>query len=184
MKNSPEVDKIPSEEGSDNNKKPAENETVQNIRKFFNTKTEYCRFDKLSQAWIAAELTQEEAEKYGVTLENLRLMFKAYCEDPEFTPDPNFPKNWWSLWDENNRKEWGKWKRNRRKDTVRRFLLKSLKETLKWTAIVAGISGVVGIIFDLRGREIQKYSQAWQVINTATQQTGSGGRLEALEYLN
>jgi Pentapeptide repeats (8 copies) len=157
------------------NKKVAENLKVEEIRTFFNDKTNYLREDKLSQAYISATFTREQASKYGVSLYHLRLMFQAYCQDPTFTPSLNLPKRW---------RELGSWFFiDKPKNIIRRRINKFVFAGGIAISFI-GIFATMGkSILGLPTVENEKYSKAWQVINTAENKAGMGGRNEALEYL-
>jgi uncharacterized protein YjbI with pentapeptide repeats len=167
------------------NKKVAEDPIVEEIRIFFNKKTNHLRADKLSQVYIAAKLTKDDADRYQLNLDDLRLMFQAYCQDPTFTPSLDLPAGLWKIL---SIKKWSELKTwffvSKPKNVIRRRTGKFIAVS----TVAAGIIGVVGTttksILNLSGVEREKYFQAWQVINTAKDQSGMGGRNEALEYLN
>jgi Pentapeptide repeats (9 copies)/Pentapeptide repeats (8 copies) len=161
--------------------KTAENPEVEKLRLFFDEKTNYLRADKLSQAYISAKFTRDESSEYGVSLYHLRLMFEAYCQDPTFTPSLGLPVEWWSIekWG-----ELGKWFKNKPKKIIRRRAIKILAVGTVAVAIVSAAGKMTHSVLNLSGVEREKYFQAWQVINTAKDQTGMGGRNEALQYLN
>jgi hypothetical protein len=158
------------------NKKIAENPKVEEIRIFFDEKTNYLRADKLSQAYISATFTREQASRHGVSLYHLRLMFQAYCQDSTFTPSLDLPKKW---------KELGSWFFiNKPKNIIRRRTGKVVLAGGIAAAILTGVGTMTKSVLNLSGVEREKYFQAWQVINTAKDQPGMGGRNEALYYLN
>jgi Pentapeptide repeats (9 copies) len=159
----------------------AEDPLVKAVREHFDRKTRYCKSDKLSHIHIAANLTEDDAifkvgdKEYQLKLDDLRLMFQAYCQDPEFSPSPGFPTKCWKL------EDWKDWHKKRPKNILRRYITKTIFRVGAATTILLGLSQFV---LSLPGSERQKYFQAWQVINTAQKQSGTGGRNEALEYLN
>jgi Pentapeptide repeats (8 copies) len=157
---------------------------VGKIRSFFDEKTKNHKADKLSQAYISRSFTEIQAKEYELSLSDLHLMFQAYCENPEFTPSLEIPKDCWKLWDSKVQKEWSIVNDNKLRDIVL-LRLKNLGKLLLLSG--AGLSALltfVQFVSGLKGAERQKYLQAWQVVNTAQGQTGNGGRTEALEYLN
>jgi hypothetical protein len=60
----------------------------------------------------------------------------------------------------------------------------SLLEVLEYAGRFTVLVAVVIYFMEAPDRRKQKHYQAWQVINTAQGQTGSGGRVEALEELH
>ena len=153
---------------------------VDKVRNFFDSKTKYHRSDKLSQAYITLKFTEDDATSCNLSLGSLRLMFQAYCENPEFTPTQRYPKgNWWAFWDSNIREEWNTLNDHKVKSIVWLYGVSSIKKIATFGLAITVIATVSG----LSGAERQKYFQAWQVINTANTQSGNGGRNEALEYL-
>ena len=65
--------------------------------------------------------------------------------------------------------------------------LKTIKEFLEFLGTIGNISIIIGVITfiatEKQRRDAEVY-QAWQVITAAYEQTGSGGRIKALEFLN
>jgi Pentapeptide repeats (9 copies) len=167
------------------NRKVAEDPTVEEIRVFFNKKTNYLRADKLSQVYIAAKLTKEDADKYQLNLDDLRLMFQAYCQDPTFTPSLDLPVGAWKFWSIKNWRELGTWFFvSKPSNIIRRRTGKFVLAGGIAAALLGGMAGTTKSILNLSGVERERYFQAWQVINTAKDQPGMGGRNEALKYLN
>jgi Pentapeptide repeats (8 copies) len=170
-----------SERHKEPNAKIGESEEVRKIREFFDSKTEYLKIDKLSQAHILSEFQEQDVIDLNVKdLDTLKLMFQAYCQNPNFTPSLELPKEWWKflgLWDGENRKNLWFWINKKPSTTIRSHVTRIILQ-------YGFIAALVQYAFSLPGVERQKYLQAWQVINTANAQTGSGGRIEALEYLN
>lgn len=168
----------------------AEMSHVVNIRKFFDHKAECFTKDKLSQAYIITTFTKDELweyvekeckgankDEYQLNVDDLRAMFQAYCQEPEFSPTLKFPKESWNIFDSKKRKDLCDWCLTTPKSI---FLLFAWKNFLSFSFI--GTAGV--FVWNTPVREQQKYFQAWQVINTAQNQSGTGGRNEALKYLN
>ena len=60
----------------------------------------------------------------------------------------------------------------------------SLLEVLEYAGRFTVLVAVIIYFMEAPDRRKQKHYQAWQVINTAQGQTGSGGRVEALEELH
>jgi hypothetical protein len=111
-------------------------------------------------------------------------MFQAYCENPEFTPSLEFPKNCWNFLGRETWKEWNKVNNNKLGYVLLLHLKKIGKVLFVSGAGVSALLALVQVFYGLKGAERQKYFQAWQVIVTAKDQPGNGGRNEALEYLN
>jgi hypothetical protein len=151
-----------------------EDPNVETIRKFFDEKTKYLKLDKLSQAYIVGRFTPQEAKDHNVSLYQLKLMFEAYCQKPDFQPSPDLPEKWWD-W-----QEWKQWYQGKPENILRRYLGKTIQVGTGLSLLYAACH----LIIDLPGIERQKYFQAWGVINSASEQPGRGGRNEALEYLN
>jgi Pentapeptide repeats (9 copies) len=163
----------------------AENSKVEEIRVFFNKKANYLKADKLSQVYIAAKLTEQEAAIYQLSLSDLRLMFQAYCQDPTFTPSLDLPEKLWKIWSPSKWKELVTWFFiSKPKNTIRRRTGKFIAVGTVGVALLGGAFTATKSVLNLSGVEREKYFQAWQVINTAKDQTGMGGRNEALQYLN
>jgi hypothetical protein len=116
----------------------------------------------------------------NITLYKLRYLFKAYCENPEFIPDINLPKVWGIEEDKNRWEKISFWW-NQKPDGV---LRKRIWEVAKGGTIFATLIGLIQYCGEIPKRQQQNYLQAWQLINTAGTQSGQGGRVEALEYLN
>jgi hypothetical protein len=157
---------------------------VGKIRSFFDEKTKNHKADKLSQAYISMSFTEIQAAEHGLSLGDLHLMFQAYCENPEFTPSLEIPKGCWQIWDREVRGKWNIVNDNKLRDILVLSLKKSGKNLFLGGAGLSAIFTFVNFVYGLKGAERQKYLQAWHVINTAQNQTGNGGRSEALEYLN
>jgi Pentapeptide repeats (8 copies) len=157
---------------------------VGKIRSFFDEKTKNHKADKLSQAYISRSFTEIQAAEYELSLGDLHLMFQAYCENPEFTPSLEIPKDSWKLLDLKVRKEWNIVNDNKLADIILLSLKKLAKSLLVGGAGLSALLTFAQFVSGLKGVERQKYLQAWQVVNTAQGQTGNGGRTEALEYLN
>jgi uncharacterized protein YjbI with pentapeptide repeats len=154
---------------------------VEQIRYFFDEKTNYIKADKLSQSYVSASFTEDDARYCHLSLDNLRLMFRSYCEDPSFSPSLELPKESWKFWEGEKRTKLNNWCKNRPRNIIRPYLK---KQVLKYGIATTVIGILANSIFNLSGVEKQKYFQAWQVISAATGQSGLGGRNEALEYLN
>jgi Pentapeptide repeats (8 copies) len=157
---------------------------VGKIRSFFDEKTKNHKADKLSQAYISRSFTEIQAAEYELSLGDLHVMFQAYCENPEFTPSLEIPKDFWKLSDPKVRKEWNIVNDNKLADIILLSLKKLGKSLLVGGAGLSALLTFAQFVSGLKGAERQKYLQAWQVVNTAQGQTGNGGRTEALEYLN
>jgi uncharacterized protein YjbI with pentapeptide repeats len=154
---------------------------VEQIRYFFDEKTNYIKADKLSQSYVSASFTEDDARYCHLSLDDLRLMFRSYCEDPSFSPSLELPKESWKIWENEKRTKFNNWRKNRPRNIIRSYLKKQI---LKYGATTTALSLLANSIFNLSGVEKQKFSQAWQVIIAATGQSGLGGRNEALEYLS
>jgi Pentapeptide repeats (8 copies) len=165
---------------------------VEHIRKFFDHKAECFTKDKLSQSYIITtfaedelwnyvretlEVTDEHKNEYQISMDDLRAMFYAYCQDPEFSPTLKYPKESWKVFEKEKRRELCSWLKQTPKSV---FLSYAWKNFLSFSFI--GTAAV--FVWNSPVREQQKYFQAWQVINTAQNQSGTGGRNEALSYLN
>jgi Pentapeptide repeats (8 copies) len=213
-------------------KKSAEDEIVQIIREYFDDKAKYDRVDKLSQAYLYINLTDEDLEKIkslewkkkkledkknsisnkkdkksekelqeleeelkeldnlkikcqNMTLYKLRYLFKAYCNNPEFIPNINFPNllktKWWKCEDSKGKVGEVLFWLSERPDGI---LKKWLWQLAKQGTVLSAVFGLFQYIGDIPKRQQQNYFQAWQLINTASTQPGQAGQVEALEYLN
>jgi hypothetical protein len=178
------------ESGNKNNKSP-EDEIVTIIREYFDDKTGYDRVDKLSQAYLYMNFTEEDVKQIkeklphaddsqNITLEQLRYLFKAYCESPEFIPDINFPKLWGKDADTEKLEKICLWW-DKKPDGLFR---KKIWEFGKAGTIFATVFSLLQYCGEVPKRQQQNYFQAWQLINTASTQPGQGGRVQALEYIN
>jgi hypothetical protein len=167
-----------------NGKTTVEISKVGKIRSFFDEKTKNHKADKLSQAYISMSFTEIQAAEHELSLDNLHLMFHAYCENPEFTPSLEIPRSCWQIWDHKIREEWNIVNDNKLRDILLLRFKKIGKILLFSGAGLSALFTFIQFVSGLKGAERQKYLQAWQVINTAKDQPGNGGRNEALEYLN
>jgi uncharacterized protein YjbI with pentapeptide repeats len=168
----------------------AEMSPVENIRKFFDSKAEYLTRDKLSQAYIVTKFKEDELweyvekecgtanrDDYQLSVDELRVMFHAYCQDPKFSPTLKFPKEFWKIYTSEKLGELYSWWRQTPKSVCLLYVWRNfLNFSFIGTALV--------FVWNTPSREQQKYFQAWQVINTAQNQSGTGGRNEAFKYLN
>ncbi len=88
----------------------------------------------------------------------------------------NFPK----LWEKNLFQKISIWWAEKPNGILWKWMWNLVKRGIGLTAIFGLIQYFAGI----SKQERQNYFQAWQLINTSNGQTGIGGRIEALEYLN
>ena len=89
-------------------------------------------------------------------------------------------KDWWTVtrWKlEERYQEFKDSTKNSIKDTL---TFKSLSQAVNASVLIGAVTFIAG---EQQRRDIQVY-QAWQVITTAHDQPGSGGRVQALEFLN
>jgi uncharacterized protein YjbI with pentapeptide repeats len=110
-------------------------------------------------------LFEKEAEQYGLSKQSYRRLFEAYSQSKKQIPESS--KGWW----------------NRRK-TQLNFIGKAFSLTLEKGFLVVATIGLAIYIWEAPQRQKQTHYQDWQIINFATGQQGSGGRIEALEDLN
>lgn len=153
---------------------------IEKIREFFDKKTGHRRVDKLSQAYTLMHLTQDDADEHKIELEKLHSLFLAYCDNPEYTPYVNFLDIWKNETEKNPVQKFSFWWKKKPDGILRKWGLNALKAGATLTAAL----GLLQYFTDIPKRDRQNYFQAWQLINTSMQQTGMGGRLEALKSLN
>jgi hypothetical protein len=118
-------------------------------------------------------LLEKEAEKAGLSAESYRRLFETYLRDHKFIPQ--YPPKWYVF------KEWVEWSSKFPKAVL---FKKILITTLEKGVLISLISGVLKFYWEAPQREKQREFQAWEIINGAKGQRGSGGRIEALEELN
>jgi hypothetical protein len=117
-----------------------------------------------------------EAEALKIPLETYRYLYERK-DDEEIEPYPQ-TKNWGKLLP-----EWSNWLSQlpgkKKFSLARKGLVK-----LAQSGVVITVVGALGhYIWEAPARQQQAHYQAWQLINSAAVQTGSGGRIEALQAL-
>ena len=101
-------------------------------------------------------------------------------EDDWFKALELLEKDWWTVtrWKlEERYQEFKDSTKNSIKDTL---TFKSLSQAVNASVLIGAVTFIAG---EQQRRDIQVY-QAWQVITMASDQRGSGGRVQALEFLN
>ncbi|MBD2136926.1 pentapeptide repeat-containing protein [Anabaena sp. FACHB-1237] len=157
--------------GIQNNSVSEELPDVQKIREQFseiaNTSDPLTREYKFS-------LLENEAQKLGISSENYRRLFETYLQNKIHIPQ--YPQKWWLL------TAWISWliKFPKKRKVGTTILLTLLEKGVLISLIVS----LVSYYQEAPKRKQQAHYQAWEIINGAKDQSGSGGRIEALQELN
>ncbi len=119
----------------------------------------------------------QEAERLNIPLDTYRCLYELRGEE-HIDPYPK-PKNWRSI-----PGEWTKWVYNlpNRKKLI--LVRKSVVKLVQSSVVITGVVALGHYILEAPARQKQAHYQAWQMINSAVGQQGSGGRIEALQDLN
>ncbi|OBQ33283.1 MAG: hypothetical protein AN487_20735 [Anabaena sp. CRKS33] len=121
-------------------------------------------------------LLEKEAEKSGLSAESYRRLYETYLQNKEHIPQ--YPKTWWSLI------EWVNWFLNF-PTKIKLGLLKTVLLTSLEKGVLISLAITLFKYFqEAPKRQQQDHYQAWSIINSASKQTASGGRIEALQDLN
>jgi Pentapeptide repeats (8 copies) len=168
-------------------KRISETPCVSIVRDFFDYKAEKFNFkkDKMSQAYIFNNLTEEELyeyifqnftedslDNYQLNLSDLKIMFQAYCESSKYIPHLIFEKVDWNL---RSFADVG--------NLIRIYILYVWIPTLLNPVISVGaIIGLVGLVSTCREAEKQQYVKALETISN-TDGGNNTVRKEAIEYL-
>ena len=144
--------------------------TIDELRDSFNCV--YHGPDSLRQEY---ELVME-AEKLGVHIDTYRRLYELRGEEA-IDPYPK-PKKWWCA-----PGDWGKWVWHlppKKKIALGR---KGVVKLVQSGVIVTIAIGIGRYVWEAPKREKLAHYQAWQMINSATGQKTSGGRIDALQDL-
>lgn len=120
-------------------------------------------------------LLEQEAKQYGISMESYRRLFEVYLRDKEHIPDQ--PKKW-------GVPDWANWFISLPPKTKVALLRKGFFIALEKGVLITVAAALVRYFWEAPKREKQAHYQAWQMINSAQGQQGSGGRIEALQDLN
>ena len=117
-----------------------------------------------------------EAEALKIPLETYRYLYERK-DDEEIEPYPQ-TKNWGKLLP-----EWSNWLSQlpgkKKVSLARKGLIKLAQSGI----VITVVGALVHYIWEAPARQQQAHNQAWQLIDSAAGQTGSGGRIEALQAL-
>lgn len=122
------------------------------------------------------ELTQE-AERLGVHIDTYRRLYELRGEE-EINPYPK-PKHWW-----HTPGDWSKWVWHLPPKKKLALSRKGVVKLVQSGVILTIAIGIGRYVWEAPKREKLAHYQAWQMINSARGQTGSGGRIDALQDLN
>lgn len=118
-----------------------------------------------------------EAEQLGVHVDTYRRLYEQRGEE-EIDPYPK-PEKWWHA-----PGDWGKWiwhlSLKKKLALGGKAVVKLVRSGVIFTVIIA----LSRYMWEAPKREKLAHYQAWQIINLATGQKTSGGRIEALQDLN
>ena len=119
-------------------------------------------------------LLENEAQKIGISPENYRRFFETYLQNKIHIPQ--YPQKWWLL------TQWINWliKFPKKIKVGTTIFLRLLEKGVLISLIVS----LIGYYQEAPKRKRQTHYQAWEIINGAKGQPGSGGRIEALQELN
>lgn len=118
-----------------------------------------------------------EAERLGVPLDTYRRLYELRGEEA-IDPYPK-PKKWW-----HTPGDWGKWVWHLPAKKKLALGRKGVFKLVQSGVILTIAIGIGRYVWEAPKREKLAHYQAWQMINSAKGQTGSGGRIEALQDLN
>ncbi|MFM6022683.1 MAG: pentapeptide repeat-containing protein, partial [Dolichospermum sp.] len=121
-------------------------------------------------------LLEKEAEKAGLSAETYRRLYETYLQNKEHIPQ--YPQIWWSLI------EWVSWFLKFPKNIKLRLLKTILSIALEKGVLISLAVTLFKYFQEAPKRQQQDHYQAWEIINSASGQKASGGRIEALEELN
>jgi len=132
----------------------------------------------IPQQTIPVELIQAKA--YEIWAEREHKGGSGSPEDDWSKAIEFLEKNWWTV---------TKWKLEK---CYQEFLISAtntIKTTISFKTLGQAVNasvliGAITFIAGEQGRRDAQVYQAWQVINSATNHHGSGGRIQALEFLN
>ena len=117
-----------------------------------------------------------EAEALKIPLETYRYLYERK-DDEEIEPYLQ-TKNWRKLLP-----EWSNWLSQlpgkKKVSLARKGLIKLAQSGI----VITVVGALVHYIWEAPARQQQAHNQAWQLIDSAAGQTGSGGRIEALQAL-
>ncbi|GJD22913.1 hypothetical protein RIVM261_078690 [Rivularia sp. IAM M-261] len=120
---------------------------------------------------------QNEARRMGIPLDDYRRLYELRSSE-EIDPYPK-SKHWW-----HTPGDWSKWvwhlPTKKKLALSRKGALKLVQSGLILTIAI----GIGRYVWEAPKREKATHYQAWQMINSATGQKTSGGRIEALQDLN
>ncbi|WP_335086797.1 pentapeptide repeat-containing protein [Nostoc sp.] len=132
----------------------------------------------ITQQSIPVELIQAKAYEIWATRE--RKGENGSSEDDWSNAIEFLNKQWWFV---------SSWKINRQYQELKVFATTSIKNAISFKTLSQAVNAsvLIGAITFIAGeqqrRDLQVY-QAWQVITAAHGQPGSGGRVQALEFLS
>jgi uncharacterized protein YjbI with pentapeptide repeats len=142
--------------------KIAESELVTQLQKEFSKIAEIS--DPLAREYNLIR-GEQDAALYGLSQKSYRRLFKVYLQNRNHILP--FQKRWW----------------NRRQIQLT-SIGKAFSLVLEKGFLLAATVGLGIYIWEVPLRQKQAHYQDWQILNSATAQVGSGGRIEALEDLN
>lgn len=146
-------------------------QTIDELRESFNRV--YNGPDRLQREY---DLVME-SERLGVPLDTYRRLYELRGEE-HMNPYPK-PKNW-----QYAPREWGRWFWNLPKTKKGALIRKGGFWVVKQSFFVTVAFGLINYLRETPKREKLAHYQAWQMINSATGQKASAGRVEALQDLN
>ncbi|OKH30249.1 hypothetical protein NIES2101_42585 [Calothrix sp. HK-06] len=118
-----------------------------------------------------------EAERLGMPLDTYRRLYELRGEE-HIDPYPK-PKKWWHA-----PGDWGKWVWHLPLKKKLALGKKGIVKLIQSGVIITVIIALGRYMWEAPKREKLAHYQAWQIINSAAGQKTSGGRIEALQYLN
>ncbi|MEH2003901.1 pentapeptide repeat-containing protein [Nostoc sp.] len=101
-------------------------------------------------------------------------------EDDWFKALELLEKDWWTVTRWKLEERYQKFKDSAKNSTKDALTFKSLSQAVNASVLIGAVTFIAS---EQQRRDIQVY-QAWQVITVAHKQPGSGGRVQALEFLN
>jgi BTB/POZ domain-containing protein KCTD9 len=145
--------------------------TIDELRDSFNRV--YHGPDRLQREYELAM----EAERLGIPLDTYRRLYELRGEE-HIDPYPK-PKKWW-----HTPSDWGKWVWYLPPKKKLALSRKGVVKLVQSGVIVTVALARCRYVWEAPKREKLAHYQAWQMINSARGQAGSGGRIDALQDLN
>jgi hypothetical protein len=118
-----------------------------------------------------------EAERLNMPIETYRRLYDLRSEEP-IDPYPK-TKNWWNI-----PNTWAKWVLHLSTKQKWALLRKGTVKLIQSGIVITVVIALGRYVVEAPKRQKQAHEQAWMIINSASDQNSSGGRIKALQDLN